>query len=184
MDDIMNELYLQTYAALSELLERAAKPFYMPRLLVVGCSSSEALGGAIGHASSPEAGSAMARAALDAARAHGCALAGQCCEHLNRALVVERSLAEREGYTQVWAVPKPKAGGSFAAGLWALLDEPVLVEAVRADAGLDIGDTLIGMHLRRVAVPVRLEHGAIGRAHVTAALCRPALIGGARAKYE
>lgn len=182
--DMSNELYDQTHAALDELLARAVKPFYAPRLVVVGCSSSEALGGLIGHDSSPEAGLAMARAALDSANAHGCALAAQCCEHLNRALVVERECAERMGYQIVWAVPKPKAGGSFATGLWGLLRDPVLVEQVSADAGLDIGDTLIGMHLKRVAVPVRLEHCKIGQAHVTAALCRPPLIGGARAHYE
>lgn len=177
-------LYDQTRAALDELLERAVRPFYTPELLVVGCSSSEALGGHIGHDSSPEAGAAIARAALDSAKAHNCALAAQCCEHLNRALVMERADAKRMGYTEVWAVPQPKAGGSLGTGVWALMDDPILVEEVRADAGLDIGDTLIGMHLRRVAVPVRLEHGEIGCAHVTAALCRPPLIGGERARYQ
>lgn len=180
----MNMLNEQARAALDELIERGTRPFYPPRLIVVGCSSSEALGGLIGHDSSPEAGAALARAALDSTRAHGCALAAQCCEHLNRALVMEREVAERLCYQQVWAVPQPKAGGSFATGVWALMDDPVLVERVEADAGLDIGDTLIGMHLRRVAVPVRLEHSRIGAAHVTAALTRPPLIGGARARYE
>ena len=151
----------------------------------MGCSSSEALGGHIGHDSSPEGGRGRSRgAALDSAKAHNCALAAQCCEHLNRALVMERADAKRVGYTEVWAVPQPKAGGSFGTGVWALMDDPILVEEVRAGAGLDIGDTLIGMHLRRVAVPVRLEHGEIGRAHVTAALCRPPLIGGERARYQ
>ena len=97
---------------------------------------------------------------------------------------MERADAKRMGYTEVWAVPQPKAGGSFGTGVWALMDDPILVEEVRADAGLDIGDTLIGMHLRRVAVPVRLEHVEIGCAHVTAALCRPPLIGGERARYQ
>ena len=180
----INTLYDETYAAMDELLSRAVKPFYTPRLVAVGCSSSEALGGLIGHDSSPEAGALIAKAALDAARAHGCALAAQCCEHLNRALVMERADAERMGYTEVWAVPQPKAGGSFATGVWKLLSDPVLVEQVRADAGLDIGDTLIGMHLKRVAVPVRLEHSKIGCAHVCAALCRPPLIGGERAMYK
>ena len=180
----MDTLYAQTRAALDELLERGVRPFFEPRLVVVGCSSSEALGGLIGHDSSPEAGAAIARAALDSARAHGCDLAAQCCEHLNRALVMEREAACLRGYQQVWAVPQPKAGGSFATGVWALMSDPVLVERVEADAGLDIGDTLIGMHLRRVAVPVRLENGRIGQAHVAAALTRPPLIGGARARYE
>ena len=107
-------LYDQTRAALDELLERAVRPFYTPELLVVGCSSSEALGGHIGHDSSPEAGAAIARAALDSAKAHNCALAAQCCEHLNRALVMERADAKRMGYTEVWAVPQPKAGARSA----------------------------------------------------------------------
>lgn len=178
------KLYNQTREAIEELLGKAGAPFYPTELLVIGCSSSEALGGDIGHASSPEAGAVMARAAVECTREHGIALAAQCCEHLNRALVMERSEAVKRGYQMVWAVPQPKAGGSFAAGVWALMSEPVLVERVEADAGLDIGDTLIGMHLRRVAVPIRLERGEIGNAHVTAALCRMPLIGGARAKYE
>ena len=180
----MDELYKQVYSAVDELLGRAVKPFYSVRLLAVGCSSSEICGGHIGHASSPETGDTVARAVLDAAKAYGCAVAAQCCEHLNRALVVERAFAEAHGLDVVWAVPQPKAGGSFATAMWKLCDDPVLVERVSAEAGLDIGDTLIGMHLRRVAVPVRLANCEIGSAHVTAALCRPPLIGGERAKYE
>ena len=94
----MDTLYAQTRAALDELLERGVRPFFEPRLVVVGCSSSEALGGLIGHDSSPEAGAAMARAALDSARAHGCELAAQCCEHLNRALILDEAAAEKYGY--------------------------------------------------------------------------------------
>lgn len=180
----ITSLYAQTRAALDELIGRAQKPFYTPRLIVVGCSTSEALGGLIGRASSPEAGREIARAALDAVGAHGCQLAAQCCEHLNRALVVERETAEKLGLQTVWAVPQAHAGGSFGTGVWALMREPVLAASVQADAGLDIGDTLIGMHLRPVAVPVRLEHCAIGGAHVTSAICRPPLIGGIRARYE
>ena len=123
------------------------------------------------------------RASTPCSRA-GIFLTAQCCEHLNRALILEREAARLYRLEPVNVVPQPKAGGSFGTGVWALMDDPILVEEVRADAGLDIGDTLIGMHLRRVAVPVRLEHGEIGCAHVTAALCRPPLIGGERARYQ
>ena len=178
------EIYEQTTQALEALLNTQRPHMNPVELLVVGCSSSEIAGGTIGHASTYEYGEAVAQSVLDLAGKYAFQPAFQCCEHLNRALVVERECAERMGYQIVWAVPKPKAGGSFATGLWGLLKDPVLVEQVSADAGLDIGDTLIGMHLKRVAVPVRLEHCKIGQAHVTAALCRPPLIGGARAHYE
>ena len=120
------QITAQAQQAATELLEAAH--LETGDLFVVGCSSSEALGGLIGHDSSPEAGAAIARAALDSARAHGCDLAAQCCEHLNRALVMEREAACRRGYQQVWAVPQPKAGGSFATGVWALMSDPVLVD--------------------------------------------------------
>ena len=115
---------------------------------------------------------------------NGLFLAAQCCEHLNRALVVEREAAERFNLEIVSAVPKPKAGGSFAAAAYLAYAEPVLVEHIKASAGLDIGSTLIGMHLKDVAVPLRLEIKTIGEASVTAARTRPKLIGGARAQYE
>ena len=107
----------------------------------------------------------------------------QCCEHLNRALIVERSLAERRGYEIVSVVPRLKAGGALATAAWKLLDNPVVVLSVQADAGLDIGLTLIGMHLRRVAIPLRLNNRQIGNAIVAAARTRPMLIGGERAAY-
>ena len=152
-------------------------------LVVVGCSSSEVGGHKIGTDSSPDVARAVLEGLLPVLQRNGLFLAAQCCEHLGRALIVEYDAAVRYHLTPVNVIPQPKAGGSFGTGVWALMDDPVLVEEVRADAGLDIGDTLIGMHLRRVAVPVRLEHGEIGCAHVTAALCRPPLIGGERAKY-
>lgn len=108
----------------------------------------------------------------------------QCCEHLNRAIVVERAVAEERGWTIVSAIPVPSAGGSMAAYAYRQLKEPCLVEAVQAEAGIDIGETLIGMHLRAVAVPVRPSIRMIGQARVTMAVTRPKLIGGARAVYE
>lgn len=152
-------------------------------LVVVGASSSEVLGGQIGKASSVQVGEALVRGALAARQALGIEVAAQCCEHLNRALVMEADVARRRGYTTVSAVPYPKAGGSLASAMYRALGQPVLVEHIAAEAGLDIGDTLIGMHLRPVAVPVRGEIRQIGQAHVVMAYSRPKLIGGARARY-
>ena len=114
----------------------------------------------------------------------GIFLAAQCCEHLNRALILERGAAEARGYEIVCVVPQPKAGGSFATTVWKDLKDPVAVEHIAADAGLDIGLTLIGMHLKHVAVPVRLSIDHIGKARITAARTRPKYIGGERAHYE
>ena len=152
-------------------------------LLVVGCSTSEVVGGAIGRESSPEAGACIAAALREACAAHGLACAVQCCEHLNRALVLPREQALLRGLEVVCAVPYPKAGGACASAMYRQLPDPVLVSAVQADAGIDIGDTLIGMHLRPVAVPVRAPQATIGAARVVMAYSRPRLIGGERARY-
>jgi len=171
----------QVRQALRELMEVADLP--RGSLIVVGCSSSEILGEHIGKGSSPEAGAAVARALLEEADRAGMYLAAQCCEHLNRALILERVAAEKFGYEIVCVRPQPKAGGSFATAVWDTLEEPVAVEQVRASAGLDIGLTLIGMHLKAVAVPVRLQTNRIGEALVTAARTRPRYVGGPRAVY-
>ncbi len=177
-------VYETVYSLARELtlLERA--DFNPVRLLVVGCSTSEVSGGTIGHASSPDLGQEIARAVLDAASSVGFAPAFQCCEHLNRALVVEREVAERFNLPVVCAVPHPKAGGSCASAAYRLMKNPVLVASASADAGMDIGQTLIGMHLRSVAVPVRLSQTHVGDALLTCARTRPPLIGGERAKYS
>ena len=154
------------------------------RLLVIGASSSEIAGGVLGHNSSYEYGEAVVRAALTVAKQYNADLAFQCCEHLNRALIVERSLAERQGHEIVSVVPRLKAGGALATAAWKLLDDPVAVLSVQADAGLDIGLTLIGMHLRRVTIPLRPNNRQIGNAIVAAARTRPMLIGGERAIYS
>jgi len=177
-------IYKQAAEAI-EALVNETRPFFNPvRLLVIGGSSSEIAGGMIGHNSTYVLGEALANAAMDAAEKHGFALAFQCCEHLNRSLVVERATAEKYGYEIVCAVPQPKAGGSLATAAYRRMQDPVLASAVSADAGIDVGLTLIGMHLRRVAVPIRLPVKQIGEALVTAARTRPALIGGERAKYS
>ena len=113
----------------------------------------------------------------------GIRLAAQCCEHLNRALIVERETAEKYGYEPVNVRPWAHAGGSFATAVWEHMEDPVAVEHIRAHAGMDIGDTLIGMHLRDVAVPVRLEVKKIGQANLVCARTRPKYIGGERARY-
>ncbi|MBR1822501.1 MAG: TIGR01440 family protein [Clostridia bacterium] len=173
----------QTKGAIEALLDAERPDFNPVRLLVIGGSSSEIAGGVIGHNSTYELGEAAARAALAVGRARGVDLAFQCCEHLNRALIMERAAAEKRGYEVVCVVPQIKAGGSLATAAWKQLDDPVAVLSVQADAGLDIGLTMVGMHLRRVAVPVRLSIEKIGAAALVAARTRPMLVGGERAKY-
>lgn len=154
------------------------------QLLVIGVSTSEVLGRRIGTAGTVDTAEQI-YAGIEKVRAEvGFVPVFQCCEHLNRALVIERSAALALGLELVSAVPVPKAGGSMAAYAYRQLKEPCLAEAVQAHAGIDIGDTFIGMHLKRVAVPVRPSIHSIGGAHVTMAVTRPKLIGGARAVYE
>lgn len=175
-------VYQQTSQAIRALV-CLDRPFFRPvKLLVIGCSSSEIAGGVIGHNTVYDLGEAVASAALDAGREFGFQCAFQCCEHLNRSIVLERKNAPDSEI--VCAVPQPKAGGSLATAAYRMMEDPVLVEEVRADAGLDIGQTLIGMHLKRVAVPVRLEMSHIGNAVLAAARTRPKLIGGERAVYS
>ena len=176
-----DEIKRETEAAVTELLELAAlRP---GSLVVVGCSSSEIVGARIGKGSTPEAAEAVYEVLASKLAESGLLLAAQCCEHLNRALIVERETAEKFGYEPVCVIPQPKAGGSFATAAWRHMKDPVAVEHVRASAGLDIGCTLIGMHLKDVAVPLRLQTRKIGEAAVSAARTRPKLIGGVRAVY-
>jgi uncharacterized protein (TIGR01440 family) len=165
-----------------ELME--AMPLTDKHVLVLGVSTSEVAGARIGSAGSEEIAAALFAGVRDVQKERGFHLAFQCCEHLNRALVVERRTAERFGWPEVAAVPVLKAGGAMAAHAYRHLEDAVLVEEIRADAGIDVGDTLIGMHLKPVAVPVRPSLRRIGEAHVTMAKTRPKLIGGARAVYS
>jgi len=175
------EIQAQTEKVLSEFLNLSkAKD---GQLLAVGCSSSEIIGNKIGKGSSPEAAKAVVETMLPLLESKGILLAAQCCEHLNRALIVERATAEKFGYEIVNVRPMPKAGGSFATAVYESFEDPVAVENVKADLGLDIGSTLIGMHLKNVAVPLRLTDCSIGEAYVTAAYTRPKYIGGCRAQY-
>lgn len=169
-------------AAVSEMLTVA--DLKAGDLLVIGCSSSEMVGEKIGTHSSVEAANALAEAVLPLLDKAGVYLAVQCCEHLNRALILESEAAEKYGYEPVNVIPQPKAGGSFATAVWQRMTAPVAVEHIRAKAGLDIGGTLIGMHLKEVAVPVRLSVKSIGEALVLCARTRPKFIGGVRAVYD
>ncbi len=172
----------QASDAVAELLSCAGlKP---GDIFVVGCSSSEIMGGKIGKESSLEAAEAAFAGIYPVLCEHGIYLAAQCCEHLNRALIIERECAEKYGYEIVSVVPQPKAGGSFATTAYANFKNPVAVEHIKANAGMDIGDTIIGMHLRDVAVPVRLNIHRIGEANLVCARTRPKYIGGERAKYN
>ena len=153
------------------------------QLLVIGCSSSEVVGGDIGKASSIEAAKAVFDGIYTVLKEKGIYIAAQCCEHLNRALIIENEAAEKFGYEVVNVMPQPKAGGSFATTVWQNMSSPVAVEHIKAHAGLDIGNTLIGMHLKDVAVPVRLSINKIGEAPIVCARTRPKFIGGERAAY-
>ena len=176
------DITAQAQTVVRELLEQAnLKP---GALFVIGCSSSEMVGKQIGKGSSMDAAQAAFGGIYPILRERGIHLAVQCCEHLNRALIMERAVAERKGYEIVNALPQPHAGGSFAVTAWNAFEDPVAVETIQADAGIDIGGTLIGMHLRRVAVPVRTGLDHIGDAIVLCARTRPKYIGGPRAHYQ
>ena len=172
----------QVTDALTELAQ--AGHLQIGSQIVVGCSTSEIAGGRIGHNSVPEIGEWVAAAVLDFRRARRFIPIFQCCEHLNRSLVMPLAAAKESRYVRVNAIPQPKAGGSVPAAAWKMLEEPCLVMAVQADAGLDIGDVLVGMHIRPVAVPFRGEVKQIGEAHVVAAFSRLPYVGGERAVYH
>ncbi len=178
----METIKTQIRTAVTELLDVAR--LQPGDILVVGCSSSEILGQRIGTGSSMDAAAPVVDTLLEETKKRGVYLAGQCCEHLNRAIVLEGNAAKARGLVPVNVLPQPKAGGSFATTLWSRLEQPVAVETVQAEAGLDIGGTLIGMHLRPVAVPVRLSVDHIGDALLLAARTRPKFIGGCRAVYD
>jgi len=177
-EDIRN----QAHDAALELVETAG--LKAGELFVVGCSSSEILGNHIGKGGSLEVAQAVFDGISSVLSPRGIFLAAQCCEHLNRALIIEEAAAERFGYELVNVRPWEHAGGSFATTAWNRMENPCAVEYIRASAGMDIGDTLIGMHLKAVAVPVRLSVRRIGQANLVCARTRPRFIGGERARYD
>lgn len=173
-------IYEQTKAAMEELCEKAN--LTPGKIVVVGCSTSEVVGAKIGTNSNPDVAGEIFNALHDVAKNKGIFLAVQCCEHLNRAIITERKAVPLVEPVNV--VPQPKAGGSLATKAYLGFEDPVALEEIKADAGLDIGFTLIGMHLKKVAVPLRLAHNTIGAAMVLAARTRPKFIGGVRAVYD
>ena len=173
-------IYDQATAAITELCEKAN--LQPGNIVVIGCSTSEVMGCKIGTNSNPDVAGEIFNALNDYTQSKGLHLAIQCCEHLNRAIITERKAAPFAEPVNV--IPQPKAGGSLATKAYAGFDDPVAVEQIKADAGLDIGFTLIGMHLKQVAVPLRLTNNTIGEAMVLAARTRPKFIGGARAVYS
>ena len=182
MKALDQEITAKLATALRELQEQANIPD--GGILVVGTSTSEVKGDKIGSAGSSDVAAALWEALKNFAETNRVYLAFQGCEHINRALTIPRELAEREKLTPVTVVPAPRAGGSMAAFAYQQMDDPVVVEHIAADAGIDIGDTLIGMQLKHVAVPLRTSINTLGQAHVTYARTRPKLIGGNRARYE
>ncbi len=177
---MLEEIRTQAAQAAALLCEKAN--LHAGQLVVVGCSTSEICGSRIGSDSRPEVANVVFDAVYAELHSRGIWLAAQCCEHLNRALIVERAAVPNLDVVNV--VPQPKAGGSFATAAYHAFEHPVAVEYIRADAGLDIGGTLIGMHLREVAVPLRLGIDHIGSAILLAARTRPKFIGGIRAHYD
>ena len=175
-------LYEQSYHATKELI--AIGKLSAGDVLVVGCSTREVQGAKIGSASKPELAEDVFMGIWTAAKEAKVYLAAQCCEHLNRAIIIEKKLAKERGIDIVNVVPQPKAGGSFATKAYEHFECPVAVEHIKAEAGMDIGDTLIGMHLKDVAVPVRLAVNTIGKAHLVCARTRAKYIGGERAHYD
>lgn len=175
-------LALQMAQLFAEFLDSGH--FKPGQLIVIGCSTSEVAGDHIGQAGSPDIAAQLFGPLERLAREHDMHLAFQCCEHLNRALVVERRTMEAFNLEEVSVVPHPHAGGSMASHAYRHFNEAVVVEAVQAHGGIDIGETLIGMHLRPVAVPLRLSSRTLGAARLNACYTRPKLIGGERAQYS
>ena len=180
-EDFLSEIRREAEAITRELVDVSG--LSSGQVLVVGCSSSEVTGNRIGKASVPAVADAILDGMLPVLCEKGIYLAAQCCEHLNRAIIVESDYAEKMGLDPVCVRPVPKAGGSFAAACYGRFKDPVAIEHIKAHAGLDIGGTLIGMHLREVAVPVRLYTSKLGEANIIAARTRPKYIGGERAVY-
>ncbi|MBE5750617.1 MAG: TIGR01440 family protein [Clostridiales bacterium] len=174
------DIKTQCQAATKELIEKAK--LKKGDVLVVGCSTSEVVGSKIGTNSDPDTAKNIFDGIYSVLEPNGIYLAVQCCEHLNRAIVIERSALPFAEIVNV--VPQKKAGGSLATVAYGEFSDPIVVEEIKADAGMDIGDTFIGMHLKKVAVPVRLSTNKIGEAHLTCARVRPKFIGGIRAIYN
>ncbi|MBP5246583.1 MAG: TIGR01440 family protein [Fibrobacter sp.] len=179
-ENLVEQIRNDAKEAAKELVEVAK--LHSKSIVVIGCSTSETLGEQVGSHSVPEVGKAILAGLQSVFDPLGIYIAAQCCEHLNRAIIIEREAVPHAEIVNV--VPQPKAGGSFATACYAAFKEPVALEHIKADAGIDIGGTLIGMHLKEVAVPLRLKQRHIGKAFLVAARTRPKFIGGERAHYD
>ena len=182
VDVDIEEIRQLTQRGLNELLEQAK--LESGDLFVLGLSTSEVQGKMIGKHSNIEIGRTIVKTMLETLTPMGIHLAVQGCEHLNRELVVEKSVAKEKGFEIVNVFPQINAGGAGQIAAFENFADPVEVEHVVANAGMDIGDTFIGMHVKFVQVPVRTSVKEIGQAHVTYLRSRPKYIGGPRAKYE
>ena len=178
----MQDIFNRSQLAAKELVEKAE--LKSGDVVVIGCSTSEVIGERIGTSGTVEVAQQIFDGLNSVFSEKGIYIAAQCCEHLNRAIIIESEKADKLGLEKVCVVPHPRAGGSFATVAWHTMKNPAAVEEIKADAGIDIGFTLIGMHLKRVAVPLRLENNVIGEAKLNAAKTRAKYIGGERAKYE
>ena len=180
----MNQIYNDASQVINEVIEKAN--LKEGQLFVIGCSSSETMGEHMGTSSSKDAAEAIYKAVVSELLSRGIRVSVQCCEHLNRALVVERETAELYGFEEVNVIPQPHAGGAFAVEAYANFKDPVVVGSIeaKADAGIDIGGVMVGMHIHPVVVPLRLENRNIGKAIVVAARRRPKYVGGVRAVYN
>lgn len=178
----LGDIKIQLTEILNEVL--AVSHLEEGDIFVIGCSSSEVAGVKIGTFSSEEIGRCIFETAYSVLKEKGIYLACQCCEHLNRSLIVEKECMKEHRLCRVNVIPQLKAGGSFAAAAYQGMSDPVAVESLNAQAGMDIGDTLIGMHLAPVAVPVRTRLSSIGDAHVVCARTRAKYVGGMRACYD
>lgn len=182
---VFSEITSQSEQAVTEIIKAAH--LKAGSLFVIGCSSSEVLGSRIGTATNMDSAKAIYDGIIPVLKKYGIYVAAQCCEHLNRALVVERETMEHFGFEQVNAIPQPNhAGGAFATECYDRFDDPVLVESINAlgDAGIDIGGTMIGMHIKSVVVPLRISLRKIGEAPIICARRRPKYVGGSRAIYD
>ena len=182
--DTIEQIYNDASQVINEVMEKAK--LKEGQLFIIGCSSSETIGERMGTASSKDAAQAIYSAVVSELQSRNIRVAVQCCEHLNRAVVVERETAEHYGFEEVNVIPQPHAGGAFAVEAYKNFKDPVVVESIeaKADAGLDIGGVLIGMHIHPVVVPLRMEHKNIGKAVIIAARRRPKYVGGVRAVYS
>ncbi|MBQ8949624.1 MAG: TIGR01440 family protein [Eubacterium sp.] len=182
--DIIKQIEKDTAEVIAEVAEKAK--LREGQLFIIGCSSSETIGEHMGTASSKDAAEVIYRTIAKELKERGVNLAVQCCEHLNRAVVVEREAMQKYGFEEVNVIPQPHAGGAFAVEAYKNFADPVVVESIeaKADAGIDIGGVMIGMHIHPVVVPLRLEHRSIGKAVIIGARRRPKYVGGVRAVYN